>query len=58
MGRLIAAVTAFAWLSAQALAPCARGVTEEFHFQPAKAVSVSNVTIPFLSVANGTVVLD
>jgi TonB family protein len=58
MGRLFAAAIALAWLSAQPLAPCARKVTEESHFQPAEAVSVSDVTIPFRSIANGTVVLD
>jgi TonB family protein len=58
MVRLIATAIAFAWLSAQPLAPCAREVTEESHFQPAKAVSVSDVTIPPSSIANGTVVLD
>jgi TonB family protein len=58
MERLFAAALAFAWLSAQPLAPCARKVTEESHFQPPEAVSVSDVTIPFRSVAQGTVVLD
>lgn len=58
MGRLFAAAIAFACLSAQPLAPCARKVTEESHFQPAEAASVSDVTIPFRSIANGTVVLD
>jgi TonB family protein len=57
-GRLFAAAIAFAWLSAQPLAPCAGKVTEKSHFQPAEAVSVSDVTIPFHSIANGTVVLD
>ncbi len=57
MGRLFAAAFALAWLSAQPLAPWTR-VTEESHFQPPEAVSVSDVTIPYRSVANGTVVLD
>ena len=58
MGRLFAAAIAFAWLGALPLAPCASKVTEESHFQPAKAVSVSDVTIPLRSIAIGTVVLD
>ena len=57
MGRVFAAAMALAWLSAQPLAPLTR-VTEESHFQPPEAVSVSDVTIPARSVANGTVVLD
>lgn len=58
MGGLFAAAIALAWLSAQPPSPCAREVTEECHFQPAEAVSVSNITIPIRSVANGTVVLS
>ena len=58
MGRLFAAAIAFVCFGAQPLAPYAREVTEESYFQPAKAVSVSNVTIPILSIASGTVVLD
>ena len=58
MGRFIAATLALAWLSVQPLASCALAATEEFHFQPAKVVSVSDVTIPFNSVANGTAVLE
>jgi len=58
MGRLIAAAIAFACLSVQPLALCAGRVSEEPHFQPAEAVSVSDVTIPINSIANGTVVLD
>jgi TonB family protein len=58
MGRLFAVAIACAWLSAPPLALCAPQATEESHFQPAKAVSVSDVTIPFRSVASGTVVLD
>jgi TonB family protein len=58
MGRLIAAAIAFACLSAQPLALRARKVPEEPHFRPAEAASVSEVTIPFRSIANGTVVLD
>jgi TonB family protein len=58
MGRVFAAAIALAWLSAQPLAPRAGKVTEEPHFQAAEAISVSDVTIPFRSVANGTVVLD
>ena len=58
MGKLFAAAITLAWLSAQPLAPRAREVTEEPHFQSAEAVSVSDVTIPFRSIANGTVVLD
>ena len=58
MGRRFAVAMAFAWLSAQPLAPCARRITEESHFQAAEALSVGDVTIPFRSVASGTVVLD
>jgi TonB family protein len=58
MGRLLTAAIAFAWLSAQPLAPCAAEAIEESHFQPPEAVSVSDVTNPFRSIANGTVVLD
>jgi len=58
VGRLFAAAIALAWLSAQPLVPCAGKAREEAHFQPAEAVSVSDVKIPYHSVANGTVVLD
>ena len=58
MRRLFAAAIAFAWFSAQPLALRAPDATEEAHFQPAEAVSVNDVTKPFLSVASGTVVLD
>jgi TonB family protein len=58
MGRLFAVAIALASLSALPLAPWARKVTEESHFQPPEAVSVSDVTIPFRSIAIGTVVLD
>jgi TonB family protein len=58
MGGLFVAAIALAWLSVQPLSPCARELTEESHFQPAEAVSVSDVTIPIRSIANGTVVLD
>ena len=58
MGGLFAAAIAFAWLSTQPLAPCAGRVAEESHFQPAEAVSVSDVRIPVRSIASGTVVLD
>jgi len=58
MGSLFGAAIAFAWLSAQPLAPCAPKTTEESHFQPAEAVSVSDVRVPIRSIANGTVVLD
>lgn len=58
MGRIFATVIAIAWLSCQSFASCADKVTEEPHFQPAKAVAVSDVTIPFRIVASGTVVLE
>jgi TonB family protein len=58
MGRLCAAAIALGWLSAQALAPGDPQATEASRFQPAEAVSVSDVTISFPNVANGTVVLD
>jgi TonB family protein len=58
MGRLFAAAIASACLCAQPLAPRAGKVAEEPHFQAAEAVSVSDVTIPIRSIANGTVVLD
>jgi TonB family protein len=58
MGKIFAAAIAIAWLSCQPLASCADKVTEAPHFQPAKAVAVSDVTIPFRSVASGTVVLE
>lgn len=58
MRRLIAAGIAFAWLSAQPLAPMARDASEEPQFQPPEAVSVSDVTPPFSSIACGTVVMD
>jgi len=58
MGRLFATVIALACLSAQAPAPHARQVTQESHFQPAEAVSVSDVMIPYGCIANGTAVLD
>jgi TonB family protein len=58
MRSLFAVAIAFAWLGGLPLAPCASKATEESHFQPAKAVSVSDVTIPLRSIAIGTVVLD
>ena len=57
-GRVFAVAIALAWFSAQPLAPCAPKVVEEPDFQPAEAASVGDVTIPFNSIANGTVVLD
>jgi len=57
MGRLIAAAVAFLCFGGQPLAPWTR-ITEEPHFQPPEVVSISNVTIPYHSVASGTVVLD
>ena len=58
MRRLLAATAVCVLLSAQPLALRARDVTEKPHFQPAEAVSVNEVTKPFLSIASGTVVLD
>jgi TonB family protein len=58
MKTLFAVAIAFIWLAGQPLAPCADEATEESHFRPAEPVSFSDVTIPPLSVANGTVVLD
>jgi TonB family protein len=58
MGRLFAAAIVFACLSAHPLALCPGKLTEESHFQPPEAASISDVTIPFPSIANGTVVLD
>jgi len=58
MGRFIAAAFAFACFSSLTLAPCVPRPAEESHFQPALAVSISDITIPFQSLANGTVVLN
>jgi TonB family protein len=58
MGTRFAVAIAFACLAGQPLAPCARKATQKSDFQPAKAVSISDVAIPLLSVAIGTVVLD
>ena len=58
MRRLFAVGMAFVWLSAQPLAQHARDASEEAHFQPVEAVSVSDVTPPFSSTACGTVVMD
>jgi len=58
MRRLFAVGMAVFWLNAQPLVPLARYLTAETHFQPAEAVSVSDVTPPFSSLACGTVVLD
>jgi TonB family protein len=58
MGRPFAAVIALAWLSAQPLAPRAGKASDKSLFRLPEAVSVSDVEIPTLSIANGTVVLD
>jgi len=58
MGRSIAAAIAIACLSSLPFAPCARGAAGETHFEPAHAISVSDVAVPIQSLANGTVVLN
>ncbi len=58
MRKRIAVAIAFAWLTGQGLGPCACKAAQDAAFQPARAVSVSDLTIPVASLANGTVVLE
>lgn len=58
MRRQLATTVAFFLLNAHPLALRAQDVAEEAHFQPAEAISVSDITNQWLSMANGTVVLD
>jgi TonB family protein len=58
MRRQLAATVAFVLLNAQPLSLRAQDVEEEAHFQPAEAISVSDIANQWLSMANGTVVLD
>ncbi len=56
MKRLLLAMIVLG--SAQALTAQSETSKEKPPFQPAETLSVTDITVPFLSVANGTVVLD
>ncbi len=58
MRKRLTVAIAFAWLTGQWLAPCACQAAEDAAFRPARAVSISDITIPVRSVANGTAVLE